>query len=151
MCPCPPCVRVFLLLFSWYCDIIVSYTHIHIAEGNYSSALRDSFLTLDQNLHTGMFLTVCLLTRSLSPPLSPPSRSLSLSPFLSSLLHVCLFHTLLLIDPKLGFQFEPGGTTAVVVLVRGGNLYCVSETQHVSKPPASYPWTNKHTLVRKDT
>ena len=29
-------------------------------------------------------------------------------------------------DASLKFQFEPGGTTAVVVLVKGGNLLCVS-------------------------
>ena len=38
--------------------------HTHTVEGDYPSALRDSFLTLDQNLHTGM-LGLCSLSLSL--------------------------------------------------------------------------------------
>ena len=69
------------------------------------------------------------------------SLSLSLSLFYR-------FYVFLFTDPKLGFQFEPGGTTAVVVLVKGGKLYCVSETQLHVPPSLRLPIANKKVYYR---
>ena len=98
-----------------------THTHTQTEERNYTSALRDSFLALDQELQTGKTV-IDSYPLSLLLYLAPSCpHSLSFTKF-TKYLHP------LSTDPKLGFQFEPGGTTAIVVLVKEGNLYCVSES-----------------------
>ena len=43
-----------------------THTHTNIEEGNYPTALRDSFLALDQNLQTGRISLSISLTHTLT-------------------------------------------------------------------------------------
>ena len=83
-------------------DMVVYMTHVFLCpgKGDYRSALKETFLSLDKRLQDGGSTV-----RSSSGQLIPVSVAA---------------------DPSLNFQFEPGGTTAVAVLVKDNTLFCVS-------------------------